>query len=142
MSSDPPTVEVRSVPSGDSAVPVTQVGRAGPAVVTIPSIFGVGDDLIEQMQEIAAAGGQAWAPDPFFRNDPGVKPFVPSDAAFARIKTLDREQCLADMQAVFAVAKAAAGHGFSHRQSPAFEPNAERAGLDDVLARVRALSGT
>lgn len=74
----------------------------GPGVVMVLSIFGLGEDMIEYADELAARGFVATAPNPFWRDeDPGVlKPDEPGrERAMARAQRVDREVNLVDLKA-------------------------------------------
>lgn len=90
-----------SVTGGDLPIVATDPSSETPqpALVIVPSIFGVTDDLIEQMEELSGAGWVV-ALDPFWRVKPGPLPYTDFQAAVDRMKKLDRETSFADFVAL------------------------------------------
>lgn len=82
-------------------------GRAGrPAVVFMPSAFGVATDVEQQLQELAAEANVAAAFDPFTRDDPGPAVYGDMKRVMARLGRLDRAQTWSDLCAVIRWARA------------------------------------
>jgi carboxymethylenebutenolidase len=97
---------LQQVPIDGGAIPVTFIAPAGaealPALVIVPSIFGVAEDLVAQMEVLAAAGATAVAMDPFWRVQPGPLPYHDASAAFARLRQTDLQQIMSDLASVLA----------------------------------------
>ena len=85
---------------------------ARPAMIVVPSIFGVAEDLQARMAELAEDGSLIAAFDPFWRVAPGVVPYDDVQAAFKRVGDVDRKQVYVDFQTVIAWARQNGGsHG-------------------------------
>jgi len=71
----------------------------GPAIVMIPAIFGVHDDVREMAWEYAAAGFPVLAPDVFHRTIPGPlrRDGAEKDQAIQRYETFDADQGARDV---------------------------------------------
>jgi len=87
---------VVAAPDGDAALPY---------LLIVPSIFGVADDLVRQMEELATDAVVA-AIDPFWRVEPGPLPYDDFTGAVARMNELDRQASFADWLATIHWAKA------------------------------------
>ena len=91
------------------AVPVHVQGpensRDVPGLLVVPSIFGPARDLLERMSELADTALVVVA-DPFWRVGAGVVPYEEHDAAIARLRGFDMDQCFSDMRAVIEWARA------------------------------------
>lgn len=90
-----------ALPVEDGALPLTFVESDAPgaAVVILPSAFGVGPELEEQLAELAEASGLAAALDPFFRDDGGFIPYGDRPRVMERLGGLDREKVYRDLRA-------------------------------------------
>jgi carboxymethylenebutenolidase len=89
------------LPVDQGALPLTIAeGRgAGAAIVIVPSAFGVGADLEEQMAELAESASLVVAIDPFFRGDAGVVPYDEHGRVMARVQGVDRQRTYVDLRA-------------------------------------------
>lgn len=90
------------VPVGDGAMPVRVVYGAsvpGPVVVMVPAAFGVADDVLSQLDEMAEHASLVVAVDVFWRDGGGVIPYGDMGKVMARIGQLDKERALADVLA-------------------------------------------
>ncbi len=76
--------------------------RPGPALLVVPSIFGVTDELKERLVEATAGGGVAIAIDPFWRTDPGPLPMAEMPRALARMQDYDPVLGALDVERVLA----------------------------------------
>ncbi len=89
-----------SVAISDGQLPVEVIrpaaDRTVPAVVVAPPILGVHPDLLEQMNELAGVGANVLAMDPFWRSQPGAVPYANPEAAMARMRETNMEQCASD----------------------------------------------
>lgn len=104
-----------SLPVDECAMPLVMVepppgSDKVPSLVIVPSIFGVADDLVAQMEEIAAAGALVFAMDPFFRIQPGPVSYDDSKAAIARLAQCDLRAAMKDFR--FSLA-----HALAHPRS-------------------------
>lgn len=88
-----------AVEGGDLPLTVARGGGRGPAVVLLPSAFGVAADLEIQMLELAADASLVVAFDPFFRDDPGPAPYDGMARVMARLRALDSERAYRDLRA-------------------------------------------
>ena len=91
----------------DGAIPLVITADEGPSLptlVVVPSIFGVGDDLLAQMNELAS-GAIVVAMDPFWRVDPGAVGYDDAPRAVARMKALDMAACYRDVVSILGWAK-------------------------------------
>ncbi len=73
-------------------LPYTRCSDPGlhlPAVVIVPSIYGVQTDLLAQMQELAEGGAWVAAMDPFYRERPGPWSYADPDGAIERMQKTD-----------------------------------------------------
>lgn len=97
-------VSHESLPVNDTQLPLTIVrGRGtGAAVLVLPSAFGIGPDLVAQLEALAEASSLVVTFDPFFRTDPGRVPYDDMPRIFARLRGLDRAQHQQDIEAVLA----------------------------------------
>lgn len=78
----------------------------GPALVIVPSIFGVAPDVVTHANHFASIGALVLAIDPFWRTVPGALRFGPdTDAALARMRSHDSEKGHADLLDVIRAAK-------------------------------------
>ncbi|MGF1467599.1 MAG: dienelactone hydrolase family protein [Sandaracinaceae bacterium] len=92
-----------SVPAPDgTSIPIALAApdALGPAVVIVPAILGVTDEIRTRLDEYAAAGVLAAALDPFHRVDPG--PVGPDELprAMARAKATDPDGCYGDLSSL------------------------------------------
>jgi carboxymethylenebutenolidase len=94
------------VEKGTLPLSIAQGDAAGAAVVIMPSAFGVGSDLLAQMDDIAEYASLVVAIDPFFREDPGPVPYDDFPRVKARMQALDRERAHADFRATIDWARA------------------------------------
>ena len=90
------------VAGGDLPLTVARGAGTGAALVIVPSAFGIGPDLEEQMRELSAHAGLAVALDPFFRGDGGLASYDDMPRVMARLAALDRERCARDLAAALA----------------------------------------
>ena len=74
--------------------------RPGPALLVVPSIFGITQELRERLVEATAGGGVALAMDPFWRTDPGPLELSQMDRALARMRAYDPQLGRQDIEAV------------------------------------------
>lgn len=97
-----PTTRSQSLPVDGAELPltVTRGDARGPAVVIVPSIFGVQPDLVAQMEEIALDAPYVAAMDPFFRTEPGPLPYADPPRAIERMNTSDTEAAYGDFRAL------------------------------------------
>ena len=70
-----------------------------PALVVIPSIFGVAPDLLRRLSELADRALIA-VPDPFWRLGGGVVPYSDHEGAISRLKGFEMDRCIADLDSV------------------------------------------
>ncbi len=91
----------------DGNIPYTLInGGPGPGVVVVPSIFGIADDLIEQMGEVAAKGAWVAIIDPFWRTTPaGPMDYSDPGAALKRLASITVQHSYADFLALVALAR-------------------------------------
>lgn len=96
--------------SAEDAIPLTlaRAGGTGRAVVIVPSAFGVSDDLLEQMVELAEDARLVVTYDPFFRTDPRVSPYEDMPGVMQRLSRLDRLAAYRDALTVIAWTRAQA----------------------------------
>ena len=99
-----------SIAVEDGAIPLTVCAPDGderlPTLLVIPSIFGVHDDLIANMAELAEGGALVVAMDPFWRVMPGPVPYEDMPTAFARVGDYDRTTGQEDVEAAIAHCRA------------------------------------
>lgn len=88
------------VEGGEVPITVCRGSRTGPALVVVPSIFGVMDDLVEQLGALATDASLAVALDPFWRVEPGPIPYTEFQRAIARMPPFDRVKGYQDFLAV------------------------------------------
>jgi len=95
------------IATDDGDLPLTLVrGQpTGAAIVIVPSAFGVGSDLVEQMRELALDARLVATFDPFFRSSPGLVPYDDMPRVMARIRGSDPQRTLADLRALVAWAR-------------------------------------
>lgn len=80
-------------------LPYTRCSNPGlhlPALVIVPSIFGVHTDLVAQMEELAASGAWVAAMDPFYRERPGPWSYSDPPGAIERMQKTDMDAVYAD----------------------------------------------
>ena len=63
----------------------------GPALVIMPAVFGVDDDVRKMVDDLAAKGIVAAAPDLFWRGDSGPMPRTEEGRRRATERSADRE---------------------------------------------------
>ena len=70
----------------------------GPLLVIVPSIFGIGADVVEYALAFASEGALVYVLDPFWRNAPGPLP-IPSGApqAMKRMREVDTTRVITDL---------------------------------------------
>lgn len=81
------------------AIPLTICAGDGedlPSLVVVPSIFGVTEDLVAQMQELADAAIVV-ALDPFWRVEAGPLSYAEAQRAVGRMQKLDLAACHRDV---------------------------------------------
>ncbi|MEQ8276038.1 MAG: dienelactone hydrolase family protein [Deltaproteobacteria bacterium] len=81
------------------AIPLTICAGEGselPSLVVVPSIFGVTDDVVAQMQELAERAVIV-ALDPFWRVEAGPISYADPQRALARMQQLDLQACFRDV---------------------------------------------
>lgn len=105
MNPDAPTIphQTAEVPVDGGAVPVVTRRHGdsrGPALVVVPSVFGVTDDLVAQLDVLAPHAGLVVAMDLFWRGRPGVVPYNDMATVMARLEDLDRARAADDFRAV------------------------------------------
>jgi carboxymethylenebutenolidase len=88
-----------SVEEGELPLTIARGGGAGPAVVIVPSAFGIGPDLEAQMEELAERSALVVAMDVFFREDAGAVPYDDRPRAMARLQGMNRARVLRDLRA-------------------------------------------
>lgn len=91
----------------DGAIPLVISAAEGPnlpSLVIVPSIFGVADDLVAQMETLASSSIVV-AMDPFWRVKPGALSYADTREALERMKALDMAKCYEDVRAVVRWAK-------------------------------------
>jgi len=100
-------VSETTVPVDGGAVPVTvATGEAGgPALVIVPSVFGITPGLVEQMKDFAKSASVVIAMDLFWRTGGGALAFDDMPTVMQRLKVLDRDKAYEDFCAVARAAK-------------------------------------
>ncbi len=98
-----------SAEGGDLPLTVARASGAGAALVILPSAFGVGADLIAQMEALATSARLVVAVDPFFRSDAGFIPYDDMAHVMKRMQALDVARSHRDFRAALAWARAEAG---------------------------------
>ena len=96
-------LDVVTVPLEEGAIPVTRIAPAdaGPLLVFLPSIFGVGADVVAHSERFASAGALVAAIDPFWRQLPGpLAVGREMEAALARRREHSDEDMRSDLSAV------------------------------------------
>lgn len=86
-----------SIPAGDGLVSAVLVHGAkvpGPVVVMVPAAFGIADDVLSQLEEMAEHASLVVAVDLFAHDGRGVIPYGDMAQVMARIGELDREGSL------------------------------------------------
>ena len=70
----------------------------GPLVVIVPSIFGIGSDVVEYAKIFSEAGGLVYVMDSFWREDSGPLP-IPHEVsrAMKRMHQVDSENVIGDL---------------------------------------------
>lgn len=94
------------VEGGEMPITVARGAGDGPAIVIVPSIFGIQDDLVTQMAELAGEASYVAAMDPFFRTEPGPLPYDVPDRALQRMQASDTEAAYRDFRALLEHARA------------------------------------
>lgn len=88
-------------------------GPARAAIVVIQEIFGVNEGIRRKCDALAAAGYLAYAPDLFWRLEPGITldPDIPDQlqTAFGLFGKFDQDLGIADIEATIKAARAAIG---------------------------------
>ncbi|HRE87988.1 MAG TPA: dienelactone hydrolase family protein, partial [Myxococcota bacterium] len=92
-----------------SAVVVRGAKVPGPVVVMVPAAFGVADDVLSQLDEMAEHASLVVAVDLFAHDGRGVIPYGDMPQVMARIGELDREGSLAKVVAACRWAKSQDG---------------------------------
>ncbi len=98
----------------DGAVPVVarraaQGGCPGAALVVVPSLFGISDDVVPQLEALAESACIVVALDLFWRDVPGPVPYEDMPTVMARFHDLDLDRAYSDYRAVVAWARAQPG---------------------------------
>jgi carboxymethylenebutenolidase len=93
------TQHLLSVEQGELPLTIARGGGSGAAVVIVPSAFGIGADLEEQMEELAERATLVVAMDVFFREDAGAVPYEDRPRAMARLQGMNRGRVLSDLRA-------------------------------------------
>lgn len=90
-----------TVSDGDIPVFVSEYAdrAAAPGIVVVPSIYGPGSDLLEQMAGLADIASTAVL-DPFWREGGGAVDYTDRDGAIGRLGNFDIERCRHDVEAV------------------------------------------
>jgi carboxymethylenebutenolidase len=100
------TTRIAAAKGGEFDCYVSAPAARAPAVIIIPSVFGVDLDVQKNCDELAAAGFLAAAPDMFWRGDAGPMDRSEDGQRRARERALDRdrmiEQGVADVADVVA----------------------------------------
>ena len=89
-----------TVEGGEVPVVLAKPAKAGPAVVVVPSIFGIGSDLRAELEGFAEHGAFAASFDPFWRVDPGVIPYSDMARGMERVQKMDRARAYQDFLSV------------------------------------------
>lgn len=93
-----------------ASIPVFEVPRPAPAplLVMIPSIFGIGPDVVDVAKHFGATGARVWVLDSFWRTVPGPLVFDEPGiaAAMARMKAHDRTHTTNDLIDLLAAGRA------------------------------------
>ena len=86
-----PDIKIAAKEGGefDCAMSLPEAGQ-GPALIIMSSIFGVDDDVRRALDDLAAKGIVAAAPDLFWRSVPGPMPRTEEGQASARKRAADR----------------------------------------------------
>jgi carboxymethylenebutenolidase len=105
------TISQHLVPVEAAELPITvaRAGGHGAAIVIVPSIFGIHDDLQEQMEELAKDASLVLATDTFFREGKGPVPYDDLAQAIQYLQTFDRKRAYRDIRAAIAWARAQEG---------------------------------
>ncbi len=90
---------------GTPVVVVAGVASSRSALVVMPAAFGIGADVEEQLQELAAHAAVVVAVDPFARDAPEPLPYTDTPAVMQRLQGLDRPRAIADFQAAIDLAR-------------------------------------
>ena len=96
-------LDIVTVPLSGGAIPVTRIAPAegGPLLVFLPSIFGVGADVVAHAERFAKAGALVAAIDPFWRQLPGpLSVGREVKKALARCREHSDEDMRSDLRAV------------------------------------------
>ena len=88
------------IPRNEEKLPILRIPPAGtgPLLVIIPSIFGIGPDVIQFSEQFAQAGALVYVLDSFWRNHPGPLQ-IPEQTpqALQRIREVNPENVLMDL---------------------------------------------
>ncbi len=86
-----PDIKIAAAGGGefDCALTLPEAGP-GPALIIMSSIFGVDEDVRSALDDLAAKGIVAAAPDLFWRSEPGPMPRTEEGQASARKRAADR----------------------------------------------------
>jgi len=88
------------ISSKQERIPIFRVEpkNMGPLVVIVPSIFGIGSDVVEYANVFSKAGGLVYVMDSFWRENPGPLP-IPNGAsqAMMRMHKVDPENVIGDV---------------------------------------------
>ena len=86
--------------SKQSRIPILRIEPkgVGPLVVIVPSIFGIGSDVVEYAKIFSQAGSCVYVMDSFWRESPGPLP-IPngSSRAMKRMHQVDPENVIGDL---------------------------------------------
>lgn len=80
-------------------LPITVAAGPEPHLLVVPSIFGITDDLVEQLQELSNVATVV-AMDPFWRVEPGPIAYTKVEKAFTRVRALEYEKSFTDFVAL------------------------------------------
>jgi carboxymethylenebutenolidase len=99
------------IPLAEGALPVRVARGAGrgAGIAIFPSAFGIGEDLLAQMAELAADARAVATFDPFFRGDAGFARTREMPRVLARMQALDRARAADDLRALAAWLRGSAG---------------------------------
>ena len=83
--------------------------RKGPLLVIVPSIFGIGPDVVAYAGTFAKAGALVYVLDSFWRESPGPLP-IPSGAskAMKRMQAVDKDSVFRDLLSAIAAGQSEA----------------------------------
>ncbi len=97
----------------DLGTPVVTLPGLSPtkaALVVMPAAFGLGVDVLAQLEELAATASFVVAVDPFARETPEPLPYTDTPAVMQRLQGLNRARAVADFRAAIAHARAHSAH--------------------------------